>query len=394
MKRIGGLLALFLFNFTADCGTRSLPAGDADRGREAFHTLSCVLCHSVNGEGGKAAPDLGQSAERGFSPYQLASLLWNHAPAMWAAMEARGIARPELSEQQAADLFVYFFAARYFEKPGDAGRGRQIFRSKGCDGCHGMASSAGRDIRPLTAWPSIEDPIALAQRMWSHTREMQAELKRRQVPYPRLSSQELTDVLAYVRTQTGSQDRPGEFTLAAGDSGRRQFELKGCAACHRGALALEARPTRYSLTDFAAAMWNHAARAPGEPAPLSCEEMQRLVGYLVSMQFFEERGDLKRGRSVFERKRCGVCHDHPSSGAPPRADLAGRMTSYAMVAALWKHGPTMLDRMRQQGISWPRFTGTEMADLTGYLHGLQLKRRAPPPRPEQESTRTRVSPGR
>jgi hypothetical protein len=31
--------------------------------------------------------------------------------------------------------------------------------------------------------------------------------------------------------------------------------------------------------------------------------------------------------------------------------------------------------MRQLGTAWPRFDGTEMADLTAYLHGLEFKRR-------------------
>jgi cytochrome c len=106
--------------------------------------------------------------------------------------------------------------------------------------------------------------------------------------------------------------------------------------------------------------------------------MRRLVGYLVSTQFFEERGDPRQGKKVFARKRCGICHDDPSSGAPARSAMAGRMTSFDMVAALWKHGPVMLNRMRLKRISWPRFSGSEMADLTAYLHGLQLKQRRPP----------------
>jgi mono/diheme cytochrome c family protein len=125
-------------------------------------------------------------------------------------------------------------------------------------------------------------------------------------------------------------------------------------------------------------MWNHPSRASQNPAPLTYEEMRRLVGYLVSTQFYEERGDLRQGKKVFAGKRCGVCHDDPSSDAPARAAMAGRMTSFDMVAALWKHGPVMLDRMRLQKISWPRFTGSEMADLAAYLHGFALKQRRPP----------------
>jgi mono/diheme cytochrome c family protein len=179
----------------------------------------------------------------------------------------------------------------------------------------------------------------------------------------------------YLR-RTQKSGRAGAFSPSSAEPGAELFALKGCAACHRGALALEARPTRYSLTDFAAAMWNHSFRIPENPQ-LSYEEMRRLVGYLVSMQFFEERGNLEQGKKVFAKKRCGTCHDDPSSGAPGRPAMAGRITSFGMVAALWKHGPVMLSRMRLKKIFWPRFNGSEMADLAAYLHGLRLKQRQP-----------------
>src|ERR1019366_465659 len=125
------------------------------------------------------------------------------------------------------------------------------------------------------------------------------------------------------------------------------FVAKGCAQCHRGTLALEARTTRYGLTGFASAMWNHPFGAMPSPEQLTYGEMRELVGYLVSMQFFEERGDPDRGRRGFADKRCIPCHDNPSTGAPARSTMAGTMTSFGMVAALWKHGPAMLDRMRR-----------------------------------------------
>jgi len=69
---------------------------------------------------------------------------------------------------------------------------------------------------------------------------------------------------------------------------------------------------------------------------LSYEEMRRLVGYLVSTQFFEERGNPEQGEKVFARKHCGGCHDDPASGAQGRSAMAGRITSFGMVAALWE----------------------------------------------------------
>jgi len=377
MKRLSGLLFVIATGYTGICATRSLLPGDADRGRDLFRTGNCGVCHSIDGEGGKSAPDLGQGVERGFSPYIMAGLLWNHAPVMWAAMERQGIAKPELSEQQAADLFVYFFAARYFEQPGDIRRGKRVFLAKRCAECHGVGSALREGIQPVSAWQSLADPIALAQQMWNHSREMQAALHRTEIPYPRFSTQELTDLLVYLRS-TQKPGCAGAFSPGSAESGGELLASKGCAGCHAGELALEARPTRYSLTDFAAAMWNHQLRTPFNPAPLTYEEMRRLVGYLVSTQFFEERGDLEQGKKVFARKHCGACHDDPSSGAPGRPAMAGRITSFGMVAALWKHGPAMLSGMRLKKISWPRFGGSEMADLAAYLYGYRLKQRRQP----------------
>lgn len=57
--------------------------GDAARGRAAFVEKGCVLCHSVNGVGGKAAPAL--DAPDDFvkpDPLEFAARMWRGAPAM------------------------------------------------------------------------------------------------------------------------------------------------------------------------------------------------------------------------------------------------------------------------------------------------------------------------
>src|SRR5690242_16938922 len=113
-----------------------LVPGDAHRGEQLFKTQQCVQCHSVNGRGGSAAPDLAKRIDRNYTPTVMASLMWNHAPTMWAAMKQQNIPQPALTPEQAADLFAFFVSARYFEHPGDAGRGKQIFAAKHCADCH------------------------------------------------------------------------------------------------------------------------------------------------------------------------------------------------------------------------------------------------------------------
>lgn len=57
--------------------------GDAAKGRDAFVQKGCVLCHAVNGVGGKAAPAL-DAADDFVKPDPLgfAARMWRGAPAM------------------------------------------------------------------------------------------------------------------------------------------------------------------------------------------------------------------------------------------------------------------------------------------------------------------------
>jgi len=355
--------------------TRTLPAGDAERGRELVTTQNCLLCHSVNGQGGTSAPDLARPVVRGYSPYQLAAGLWNHLPRMSNAWQQRRLSWPALSEQDAADLFLYLYASRYFEAPGNVNRGRRVFRSKSCESCHGLTSPAREGIPPVVDWDSLENAIALAQGMLNHRAEMRRAMAESDTAYPTLSPQELTDVLVYLRSQVPQAGRPVEFSPGSSERGSEVLVSKGCLDCHRGSRSLEERPTRYSLTDLLSAMWNHPPQVSLVPNPISYDEMRDLMGYLLSTQFSEERGDSEQGRTIYARKGCGSCHDNPASGAPPRAGMAGRMNSLVMIQAVWEHGPGMLDRMQARNLNWPRIDSLEMADLIAYLHGNQLRRR-------------------
>src|SRR3989442_713433 len=115
--------------------------GDSERGEKLFETERCIQCHSLHGKGGKTAPDLGKRIDRTFTPALLASTMWNHAPVMWAAIEGSKIEKPRLSPEGAADLFAFFYSTRFFDKPGDASRGKQVFHTKHCGDCHSIMAS-------------------------------------------------------------------------------------------------------------------------------------------------------------------------------------------------------------------------------------------------------------
>ena len=351
------------------CAFASLPIpGDAQRGAQVFKDQKCVLCHSVSGEGGKSAPDLGRRTGRAYTPNTMISLMWSHSPAMWSAMEKEGIKRPQLSEESAADLFAFFAAARYFDKPGDAGRGKALFVSKRCADCHNLTSSDAGGAKAVVNWQAIADPISLAQAMWNHSTEMSGAMARKQVSRPVLASQELTDILVYLQNLPQAKNLKAGFAPSSAETGKELFTLKGCAACHTGAKSLEDKVPNRSMVDLAAAMWNHGPKMKQTLPELRSEEMKRLVGYLWSIQYFEAKGDTKRGKAVFTKKLCASCHDDRASGAPDLASKAGNFNGFSMVSSLWSHGGAMLSQMKTKKVGWQRFTSAEMGDLIAFLN--------------------------
>ncbi len=334
-------------------------AADSARGAQLFETLSCVQCHSINGKGGMTGPDLGRRLDRNFTPATLAATMWNHAPTMWAAMRERNISPGDLNAQAAADLFAYFYSARFFEKPGDAARGKRLFESKHCSACHGLTQAKPQ-------WESIGQPMALASAMWNHGATMREEFSKRHLKWAELTSQDLTDLLVYLRNLPQMRNATTRVQISVGAEGEALFRSKGCEGCHTGRLALTGRLRGRTLTDIAAAMWNHQPRMAASPPQLTVAEMREIASYLWAAYFFEDAGDAAAGRRVFTAKRCAVCHEGTSSSAPK---LAGRTFSgVTMAAALWHHGPQMLDQMKGKNISWPRFEGAQMSNLIAFLN--------------------------
>ena len=258
MGKVPNVIFAVLGTAFALCADAPLP-GDARKGLEVFREQRCVTCHSVNGQGGKSAPDLGRKIGRSYTPDEMAGLMWNHAPAMWSAMEKAGVPRPQLTSEQASDLFAYFFAARYFEKPGDAARGRQVFVSKHCAECHNLTGAPSGGAPPVTAWQSLGDPILLAEGMWNHSANMSAAMERKRVSWPHMTGQEMTDLLVYLQNLPQMKGVQPQFSPASAETGKTLFEVKGCAGCHKDISKFAAAPGNpRSLGDFAAGMWNHA----------------------------------------------------------------------------------------------------------------------------------------
>lgn len=346
----------------------AIAPADSVRGEQLFTSLSCIQCHSVNGKGGHIAADLGRRLDRNFTPAMLAGTMWNHAPTMWAAMYQRGIHAGDVTDQAAADLFAFFYSARFFDMPGDAARGKALFSSKHCAECHGLTSPKIPEAKPVSQWESLGHPIVLADAMWNHGVNMRPEFARRKISWPKLTAQDLTDLLVYLRNLPSTRTSTVHFFTGSAANGEKLFQSKGCIACHVGKLALPPLLKRKTLTEIAVEMWNHQPMMAPVPPALSVDEMRDLVSYLWAQEFFVDSGDPVVGKRVFISKHCGTCHNDPSSGAPKLTGVGRAYSAVTMVSALWHHGPQMLQKMGARNIPWPRFDDHEMSDLIAYLN--------------------------
>ena len=237
--------------------------GDPKAGETLFSQKGCVVCHEVGGRGGRFGPSL-DFLKRADSPVLVAAALWNHGPSMDETLKARGIPRPVFSGRELGDIIAYIVTAA---RDGDVGRarvtpgspesGRKLFASRQCVTCHTIAGKGGK-IGPELGRRHHVSLTQFAATMWNHAPGMVAQMQARGVQVPRLTGQEMADLVAYLYVSHYFDE---EVSAARG---RAALESKGCLGCHavRGQGAKTAadlatyRDVR-SSAGLVAAMWNH-----------------------------------------------------------------------------------------------------------------------------------------
>lgn len=201
-------------------------------------------------------------------------------------------------------------------------------------------------------------------------------------------------ILALVHLAAGPV--PPENPLA----GRSLFESKHCVACHgmadRPGIAPSFGESYFggSFLDMGAALWNHvpgmsvSVEAAGFPWPeLSAKEAVELVAFLYFIDYLGRPGQAAAGQEVFNGKGCASCHTLGEDEADVGPDLS-ELTRFAsplyIAQAIWNHGPSMFETMRQRGMTPPSFSEGDLADLAAFI------RQKVPPGPQE---RVLLAPG-
>jgi cytochrome c2 len=366
---------------------QTLP-GSVARGEQILTKDGCLSCHSLNGKGGTRGPDLGIPSKTAGTPALFASSLWNHMPSMLSEIEMLKIPAPALRPTEAADLFAYFYSTLYFAPRADVARGGTLFVEKQCSSCHSeILDTDSRRSSIRETWMDLKDPSIWAERMWNHASEMDSAMSNRGIRWPRLSEQDVVDLVTFLSTRAGTQPEAYALSMGEPELGRAVFE-GSCTSCHtlgereKSKVDLFRKTGPPSVTAYIAAMWNHAPemkRKAGGTPKLATGQMPDLIAFLFSQRYFFEPGDSKRGERVYESKSCFTCHElrRNETGAP---DLSKTMEAYSpiiLTSAAWQHGSSMMQAMKQQRIDWPEFKGREMADLIAYLNSRLIIRIAP-----------------
>ena len=127
---LSSALAEDLFNEGSDLLTSSgaevtWPNMNAANGRVLFATKGCVICHSINGVGGQAAPALDAHRLPALEdPFEFSARMWAGAPEMIALQKKDLGYQIQISGSDLADLFAFIHdedEQQKFEIPGRSG---------------------------------------------------------------------------------------------------------------------------------------------------------------------------------------------------------------------------------------------------------------------------------
>ena len=360
--------------------------GEPQKGAALFYgDKQCGICHSVNGSGGRIAPDLSGSHPGTPAMGWLAAVLWNHGPGMWRQIRQKNDPYPQLNSQEMADIFAFLYQASGIDRAGDASAGQRVFNGKGCVRCHSVGGTGGQSAPELSKIAARSNSNAWTLTMFNHAGSMVAPITNTLGQWPQFTGNEMNDLIAYVSLSAPQPSANTREISGNAELGWGVFQSR-CMPCHAvrgqgGSVGPELGPERdlpLTTAQFASVLWNHAPamlRQAREnrisPPVLQGNDMADLRTFLASLRYFEPTGSPLVGERVFSDRGCAACHGRTAEGTQTGPGLRSGTEAYTTItfaAALWRHGPRMIDRAQELGIPWPTLKATDLGDLVSFLN--------------------------
>jgi mono/diheme cytochrome c family protein len=258
---------------------------------------------------------------------------------------------------------------------GDASRGEQLVRDRGCVSCHKLNGAGGNKASDLATRRSRNfTPADLAGVLWSHPPSAWVPAGAQPPGTSALSPAEGADLFAFFASR--------RYFDPLGDArrGRRVFTSKHCSTCHgiteriaKDAPAVVAWRSLRDPIGLARDLWN--CKAAMDPAyekkgvhypRLTAGEMNDLLIYLdnlVGIRSKEPKFELvagDSGRAEFQSLQCDSCHKDKRA-LDKRTDPISLAEVQAM---MWNH--VLTTPRTRSAVNYD-----EMAGLVGYLWSLE-----------------------
>ena len=199
MRRLACVLAVALTVVGVSARLAAVePPGDAARGEQLFASKQCAHCHRA-GEPKGVGPLLGD-LRRPQGAYELSGRLWNHAPAMFTALQQEGLKWPVIEERDMADLMAYLRVDPGRDPSPQPRRGAMILVNKGCLKCHrfrGEGANVAIDLAERR--DDYASPARWAVTVWSHTPRIAQKAIERGIQYPRFTGDEMTHLVGFLK---------------------------------------------------------------------------------------------------------------------------------------------------------------------------------------------------
>jgi mono/diheme cytochrome c family protein len=356
---------------------------DPLEGRIVFEEKQCITCHAVGGYGGHVGPDFSRDQYFG-SGIELASIIWNHAPAMNRKFRQLRMARPKLTEKEMLNLMGFLYYLRYLGEPGSVANGRKLIETKRCINCHSIDGVGGTLAPDFKTIPRYSAPLYMVQAMWNHGPAMSEVFQKNKMELPTLTGEDIVDIASYLK-QVSSATVEARLSPGNPKRGRELFDEKGCSTCHRGEgkrkrieSGLLTINLKAGVTEVASVMWNHGRVMMEAMEEESIEwphfdgnEMADVIAYIYFLGFEDSMGDVKRGERVFAAKGCVECHQTGGGGKGLDPSSIRKVDNpIRMIQLMWNHAGDMEDLLISQNKRWPELTKNQMRDLYAYLQNV------------------------